>query len=49
MTHRQQPNEHPSVFQHEQWQDLDPPASWSDLLEWLADRGSMAWPKQSSC
>ena len=39
MTHRQQSNEHSSVFQHEQWQDLDPPASWSDLLEWLADRG----------
>lgn len=39
MTHRQQPNEHSSVFQHEEWRDPNPPANWSDLLEWLADRG----------
>jgi putative transposase len=39
MTHTQQPNEHASVFQQEPWHDLDPPSSWSDLLEWLAECG----------
>lgn len=39
MTHPPQANEREESFQQESWRDVDPPGSWSDLLDLMCDHG----------